>query len=347
MKKLNFILLALFALIFSSCNNKVDLYSDKGESTIVYFLLDTSVDTNFVKITKSFIGNATVMAQNYDACNYKVGEIDVKLVKLADKVMNNDTLQMNPIQKWLPYDPNSMFYSGCYQTYYYTTEKLVSGEKYKLVITRNDGVVVTSEAKTIDDFGFRVPNPGSSINFTASAIQRVKWANESATSGNPKTNAAMFEVVAYFRYDEVQPGATDTVEHEIKWTFGRRLAEDIFNSDEWLYAMPYTPNVLYNIIGNDTYLKNNSPHGVKRYIKKIRYEISAIGDELYNYMIINNSSSAIQDTPEYTNIENGMGLMSARVKHSEKYIINDVSRKKIVADFPDYGFVYDPNLPVD
>lgn len=336
MKKLNFILLALFAFIISSCNTKVDLYSDKGESTVVYFMLDTSVDTNFVKITKSFIGNANELAQNYDTCNYKIGEIDVKLVR----VKNGKQMQMNPIQKWIPYNPNSMFYSGCYQTYYYTTEKLASGEKYKLVITRNDGVVVSSEAVTVDNFAFRVPTTDQKINFDMSALNRVKWAN---VGDSWETNAAMFEVVIYFRYEELQPGATEWVDKEIKWTLGQRKAEEIFSTDEYLYSMPYTPNALFNIIGTDPYLKNNSPVGVIRNIKKVRYEISGIGDELYNYMIINNSSSAIQDTPEYSNINNGIGLMSARVTHTQKNLINDLSRKKIVADFPEYGFVYDPN----
>ena len=339
MKKLNFILLAFFAFVICSCSNKVDLYSDNGDSTIVYMMLDTDADTNFVKITKSFVGNANEMAQNYDACNYQIGEIDVKLVH--DKY----EIPMYPIQKWIPYDPNSVFYSGCYQTYYYTTVKLVSGEKYKLVITRNDGVVVTSEARTIDNFEISTPSVDQKINFTASSF-KVIWVNRNV-HGNFKTNAAMFEIAAYFRYEELQPGATEWVEKEVRWTLGKGLSDDLYDSKYGYYFLPYTPKSLYDIIGSDVYLKNNSPQGVQRKIKKVRYEITAIGEELYNYLIINNSSSAIQDTPEYTNIENGIGLMSARVTHSRKVIINEVSRKKIVEDFPGYGFIYDPNDPAD
>lgn len=340
MKKLNFILLAFFAFMICSCSNDVDLYSDKGDSTIVYMMLDTDADTNFVKITKSFVGNANEMAQNYDACNYQIGEIDVKLI-----TPDNYKIQMNPIQKWIPYDPNSTFYSGCYQTYYYTTAKLVSGEKYKLVITRNDGVVVTSEAKTIDNFEISTPSVDQKINFTAS-LYKVIWVNRNV-HGDLKTNAAMFEVAAFFRYEELQPGATEWVEKEVRWTLGKGLSDNLYDSKNGYYFLPYTPKSLFDIIGSDVYLKNNSPQGVQRKIKKVRYEITAIGDEFYNYLIINNSSSAIQDTPEYTNIENGIGLMSARVTHSRKVIVNEISRKKIVEDFPDYGFIYDPNDPAD
>lgn len=351
MKKLNFILLALFSFAFCSCNTKVDLYSDKGDSTVVYMMLDSDADTNFVKITKSFIGDATVLAQNYDACNYKIGEIDVKLVRMKKKVIENDTFQMHPIQKWLPYDQSSMFYSGCYQTYYYTAAKLISGETYKLVIKRNDGVVVTSTAKTIDNFEITTPNINSQeedpkIEFTTNSNLPVKWRNKN-TDGNFETNAAMFEVVAYFRYRELQPGATEWVDKELKWKFGSGTAESLFDTKMKIYSLSYTPQVLFNIIENDSYLKNNSPVGVKRQIKKMRYDVTAVGEELYNYLIINNSSSAIQDTPEYSNIENGIGLMSARVTHSRNVIVNQISRQKITNDFPTFGFEYDPNNPTD
>lgn len=342
MKKLNFILLGLAAMTFFSCKNDVDLYSDKGESTIVYMMLDTDADTNFVKITKSFIGNAEVMAQDYDACNYQDGEIDVKLVMEKNGV----EFPMLPVQKWIPYDPNSMFYSGCYQTYYYTTAELYSGEKYKLVITRNDGVVVTSEAKTIDNFTFLQPTSDQQINYTSSSIYQVKW-TKSPFAQPFETNAAMFQVVSYFRYEELQPGATEWVEKEIKWTYGSGVSDDIYDKKYYNYHMEYIPDELLGILENDKYLKENSPAGVQRKFKKLRIDVTGIGEEFYNYLIINNSSSAIQDTPEYTNVENGIGLMSARVTHSQKVIVNAIARQRIVELFPQYGFIYDQNDPVD
>lgn len=339
MKRLNYILLAVLAMAFCSCSNDVELYNDKGDSTVVYFMLDTGADTNFAKITKSFAGDATILAQDYDACNYKVGELDVYMLK------KKDTILMRPVQKWLPYDPSSIFYSGCYQTYYYTDEKLISGVNYKLIINRNDGVVVSAEAKTIDDFNFMIPNPDQEVNFNTNATPQIKWKN-----GNPnsmESNAALFEVVAYFRYEELQPGATEWVDKEIRWKLGSDESEKLFNSKYNYYYMSYTPKVLFDILKNDKYLVENSPAGVQRKIKKMRIDITGIGDEYYNYLLINNSSSAIQDTPNYTNIENGVGLMSSRVTRSQKIIINQPSRQKIDEMFPEYGFDYDPNSPTD
>jgi len=346
MKKLNVILFSLLAMTFCSCNNKVNLYSDKGDSTVVYMMLDTDADTNYVKITKSFVGDATTLAHDYDACNYKYDEIKVCLLRMKNNNPVGDTMWLDTISKWIPYDPNSTFYSGCYQTYYYTTADLVSGVKYKLVIKRNDGVVVTSEAQTIDNFNITTPpaEPPYQMNFEIDAILQVKWMNAGA---NYETNAAYFEVVGVFRYEELMPGATEWVEREIKWPFGKGTAESLFNSKYKYYFVSYVPSTIFSLLESDTYLKNNSPAGVQRRIKRMRMDITGIGNELYNYLIINNSSSAIQDTPEYSNIENGIGLMSARVTHPRFVIPNKPSRQLICDRFPQYGFINTPNDPED
>lgn len=344
MKKLNLMIFALLAMTVSSCNTKVDLYSDKGDSTVVYMMLDSHADTNYAKITKSFVGNVNELAQNYAASNYNYDEIKAYLLK--DKAPQ-DTIWLDTVSKWLPYDPNSIFYSGCYQTYYYTARKLNSGVNYKLIINRNDGVTVSSNATTIDNFEFSIPNPehGASLNIISPASETVKWINKEGQ--NLESNAAYFEVIALFRYKEVMYEGADTTYKEIKWVLGKGEAADLYNSQRSYYSVNYKPSALINILENDPYLKNNSPYGVRRYIQRVRVEITGVGDEFYNYLIVNNSSSAIQDTPDYSNIENGRGLMSSRVTNTAYMIPNGPSRKEITNRFPSYGFVYEPNDPTD
>lgn len=344
MRKTSFILFALLTIVMAACNTKVDLYSEKGDSTVVYMMLDSHADTNYAKITKSFVGNANELAQNYEASNYKYDEIKAYL--LANKT---DTLWLDTISKWIPYDPNSIFYSGCYQTYYYTTRKLTAGKNYKLIINRNDGVTVSSNATTIDNFEFNIPtlDPTSAQNLldvTSVATKTVKWMNKGE---NLQSNAAYFEVIAYFRYKEVMYEGAEPTYKEIKWILGKGEAADLYNSDWCYYSVNYKPNALLSVIENDPYLKNNSPYGVKRYIQRMKVEITGVGEEFYNYLIINNSSSAIQDTPDFSNIENGRGLMSSRVTNTAYMIPSQVSRKEITDQFPSFGFVYDPNNPTD
>ena len=64
MRKLTvFLTIILFLTILNSCDNGFNIFSDEGEEvTIVYGYLDVAADTNYLKITKSFTGNAVELA---------------------------------------------------------------------------------------------------------------------------------------------------------------------------------------------------------------------------------------------------------------------------------------------
>ena len=343
MKRILFAIFTIAAMVLSSCSNKVDLYADEGEYTIVYAMLDAAADTNFFKITKSFLGNATELAQNYDANNYKYDEIEVTFSGVFNGSTAVQTVSLDTISKWIPYDANSTFYSGCYQTYYYTTKKLQEGKEYTINILRKaDNVNVSAKATTINNFGITKPFSTQKVKFKGVKKGTVEW-QVPDPSTMFQTTAAYFDVTGYFHYTELMPGSNDTVHRSITWPLGSGEAEKLFNSNDNKYLINYTPEALYDVLGSDEYLINNSPNGVQRWFEKFEYKVSAIGDDLYNYHIINNSSSAIQDTPNYSNVENGIGLVSARISKSIRVTIEDTSRKKVLEDFPTYGFIYDPN----
>ena len=345
MKKIFLLVFAFSALIFNSCNNKVDLYNNDGDSTIVYAMLDANADTNFFKITHSFVGNAQELGHNYNASNYDYDEIEVKFSGVFEGSNSTQTILLDTISKWIPYNENSPFYSGCWQRYYYTTKKLLEGKEYQLdILRKSDNVTISSKTTTINSFEFQKPAATVPITFTdvTTTTTNVEWRVRTAPY---KSTAAYFEVVGYFRYKELMPGATDTVLRTIKWELGSGVADNLYNTSSTLpyYLISYTPSSLYTILENNEHLKNNSPVGVQRWFEKFEFNVSGIGEDLYNYYLVSNSTSAIQDVPNYTNIENGMGIMSARVSKPLKLTISERTRLKIIERFENYGFIYDPN----
>ena len=343
MKRL-FVILALVAMVFSACNNKVDLYSNEGDSTVVYAMLDPFVDTNFFKITHSFIGNTSTMAHDYNANNYEYDELEVTFTGVFKDSPATQTLLLDTISKWIPYNPESAFYSGCYQRYYYTTKKLLEGKEYTLnILRKKDNVNVSATASMINEFIFQKPAT-STIGFTEveTTVTPVEW----RTTAYPfKSTASYFEVTSYFRYSELMPGKQDTVHRTIQWNMGSGEADNLYNTNVSLpyYALAYAPSALYKLLEKDEYLKNNSPLGVQRFFEDFRFTITASGEEMYNYYLVNHSSSAIQDVPNYSNIDNGIGLMSSRVTIIKDIPIEIRSRQKIRDKFPLYGFYVDPN----
>lgn len=347
MKKIFVAIFAISALIVTSCKNKVDLYTDDGEHTVVYAMLDPNADTNFFKITKSFVGNVNEYGQDYDANNYKYDEIEVKFSGVFDGDNHAQTVTLDTVSKWIPYDENSTFYSGCRQTYYYTTKTLLEGQEYTLNIFRKtDSVNISGKSTTINTFRYKRPISTQQLTFTdvTTTTNTVEWKfYDPATLY--KTTAAYFEIDAYFHYKELMPGATDTVHHSIRWAIASGEADRFYtnNNNDFFYVARYAPAALYSILGSNGYLKNNSPGGVQRWFEKFEFRIEAIGDELYRYYLATNSSSAIQDVPNYTNIENGMGILSSRITKSTFHTIAQISREAIIEKFPEYGFIYDPN----
>lgn len=332
MRKLTIFIFAILPIIiFNSCNNSVNIFTEGEEKTIVYGYLDVDADTNYVKITKSFTGNAVEMAPDYAASNYDY-KLNVKLIgKFAEKpnVVREVILDTTSIFK--PYDPEGLFYSGRDQVLYYTTEKLLENQEYQLYIERKDGEKITSKVKTI--CGAKIRKPMNNINFESYVTNQIEW-----RSNQFNQLAAFYEVVGYFHYKQLDPGSTDTTYHKMRWFFGSGTGEELYNSNNLNMFVNYTPLSFFTKLSADANIVDNTETYTRRFVDCFEIVVTATGDELYNYILIQNSGSAIMDTPEYTNIENGVGIFSSRSVCSKKVKVNDLTINKIIRDYPEWGF---------
>ena len=333
-------IIVIMTAFFASCTTKFDIYSDDGDTTIIYGILDTEADTTFFKITKSFLGNAVELAQNYDANNYKYNEIDVRLIGVFGNATHTDTIRLDTISKMLPSNGNTMFYSGRRQLYYFTDRKLQKGHDYTIEVYRkSDGVTVSAKARTTNTAQFLKPSHHQTINMRARLDSVIWWVNDEGT--NYHTTSAYFDIHAVFHYKELMPGSTDTTHRSIDWRLDSGLPENLKTSF-YYYQIYYTPNTFFDLLRNDEYLKNNSPFGVRRWVKKMEFRISSVGEELYCYYLVNTGNSIIQDVPNYTNVRNGMGLVSSRANDRSFHVLDQMTKSKISSDY-DYGFIYNPN----
>lgn len=321
-------------MIFNSCETDVNIYTEGDETTIVYGYLDVDADTNYLKITKSFTGNAIETAPIYSASNYDY-KLDVRLKgRFADSPNTVSVAVLDTVSVYKPYDPNSIFYSGINQVLYYTTRKLKENEEYQLTIKRNDGVELTSKVQTIS--GNVIRKPLVSITFlpTSSGTNQVEWSP--TTYGEL---AAYYEVVGYFHYKQFLQNGTDTTRHTMKWFMGSGTSEQLWNSSDNRLSISYTPKDFYARLQADDNIANNSPDFVGRIVEGFEIVVTSTGEELYNYILIQNSGSAIQDTPEYTNIENGMGILSSRSECRKMFPVSDITINTLEKDYPQWGFM--------
>lgn len=317
MRKLSSFIGIAAVLAVMSCSTEVDLYDDYQDIAVVYGLLDYRLDTNFIRIEKAFLGygDATVIAQNPDSCNYP-GMLDAKLIEaLTNKVIPLDTVTIH-------HKETGVFYGGD-QLVYYTKSSINPLSRYKLEIIKPDGTLVSSSTNIVGGESFRIVKPGF-YNFSSTATKaNVTWF--------PADNAALYEVLISFDWEENGEKRVMTI------PLGTHLASNIA-VDYGQLKLPFNPSLFFNSL--ETFLGDDTLKTVERRYHRdcITISVSAGGEDLATYIEANSPSSSIaQSTLDWTNIKNGYGVFSSRVNIQEKTTISTPTITELIQR--GWGFV--------
>lgn len=314
-------LFLLLLTLISSCSTDVDLYADYKDITVVYGLLDSDKDTNFVKINKAFLGpgNANEIALIADSCNYP-NKLDAKIIEYRAQASGThyqptrtlvlDTLTIHTKEPGLFYAPD--------QLVYYTAERIKNNTeqykyKYELQIDRGDTLLKAETDIVGGDMFVIEPRP---LSFSGDK-GTIKW--------YPCPNAVVYEVVINFYFTEIGPG-NKTEERCMSWSLGTHTTSSLAE-DHGKLLLNYKSAVFYqnlaSYLGSDT-LKTD----VERVILDncMGVNIAAGGEELYNFISVNGpSSSIVQNLPEYTNITGGgYGVFSSRASKEQRVRLSSI-----------------------
>ena len=337
MKKL-FLSLSLLAglFFFNACTTDVELYSDYKDIPIIYGLLDSSQDTNFIRINRAFSGsndhpiNAAEVSLIADSCNYP-GKLRAYIVEYTQAygghyqptgyTIDLDTLTIHDKEEGVFYAPD--------QKVYWTDAPIhvntgTTKYRYKLFVHRGNDTI-TSETNVVGGEGFKITT--ESLGFMAA---------ENDNSGKVKftlaDNAVFYDVKMVFYYKESVNGGPMT-DKEVSYSFGVKTLEDLGQENERVYYVSYNVNTLFNLleeaIGGDTVINENHPNVIRHlhYMdnegkKPMRIFLSAGSDELYNFIQINSQSGYAQTVPDYTNINGGYGVFSSRINKVKEVAIS-------------------------
>lgn len=305
-------LLALSALVFlfSMCSTEIDLLDDWKETAVIYGLLDQNDSVQYVRIQKVFLGpdNAMDMAQQFDSINY-VQTLDVKIEQIQNgNVINTFTLTPDTIYNKQPGD----FYSPMQVIYSFATPSgLASNCTYHLVVNHVDAssnTVATFDATTpiVENFTIQAPL-GPSVSFIKPnqfVRVEVRWSGAS--------HARLYQLAMYFHYTETDINSVITNKTAPAWIIGE--IETTSTTATQTQSIKFDPDAFYNFIANAVPQDDNI---VDRKSDYVQFVVYACEEQMNNYMNINGPSSGLaQEKPMYTNINNGVGLFSARTKES-------------------------------
>jgi len=305
--------IALVFTIFTSCKTDFDLNAPYKETVVIYGLLNSADDSaQYIRISKAFLGegNALVMAQQPDSINY-ADILDVQMAEELNGIVQN-TFQLERIDT-IPKDAGLFAYP--YQVYYrLNNHKLNPASLYRLTVrNKQSGYVASSLTRIVKDLNPLVdivnPSPVPTTDFSAQNMFSVRF--------NSPVNARHFDLVIRFHYTEISLADSSRTYHYVDWNF----PDQFISTNSSVITFPYYRPDFYVLLANQikvnplvTRLAGNAAAGYPA----IEFRIIAGTEDVSTYFQLTSPSNAgIQDPPLFTTVENGVGLFSSRLIHSE------------------------------
>jgi hypothetical protein len=288
-----------------SCKTDFEVNAPYEKVPIVYGILEQNVDTQFIKINKTFLGTDNL---NYSHINDSMlfNNVTARVEQYTNGTLGN---VYNLQEIWVKNINNGIFYTDSQKVYYFIEPNLNSNSEYKITGTA-DGKEFNATTTLVQPFSF-------SVSFRNSVIYNNNAFSMAGDMGvystlHPKWNSGIdgkrYDLSLRFNYNEYK-GASITPKH-IDWYLGSQKV--ISSSNSSLLQTDLNGESFYQYLGNNSELQNTT--GVtKRVFKSIDLRVTAANENFNTYMEVNEPvTSIVTERPEFTNITGGYGLFASR-----------------------------------
>ena len=316
------IYLLFIIIIIIGCDTDFDVNSDWKETTVVYGLLNASLDTQYIRINKGYLGNMSAidMAQYSDSIHFNPDHLKVELHKLQfDDTLISISLDTVIVDKeeGLFANDNNIVYEALTPSNF-----LRSDRQYVLTIKNivSDNFV-NAMTEVVSGFSFLNFNSAYKFGFYNGALPDSTKFRSKTLEWNKVENGMIYQLDVRFNYIE-----NDDLKHLV-WTQPLVTFTGIKMNTK-LEGVKFF-NFLSNNLENDDSL-------LREFVNLDL--IMTIGtQDLNTYIQLNTPvSSIVQERSEFSNINNGIGLFSSRYTHTEfdidltddskQYLIDELDR---------------------
>lgn len=331
MKGLSPYIVLISLLGFFGCDTDFEVNADWEEIGIAYMILDHHDDVQYLKLNRAFLNtekNANEVAQIQDSLYFN--DEDMKVTLTAGINNNKRTVELIRV---LVEDKDSGVFAGPDQYLYRTPEGFqVDFARIHVLEIENTktGYKMSSEARIARDGTINWPFTGTeSVGFTLcdSENNLRGYVNKTMEIVSGR-DVKFYDFDVVFHYQEVdRNNPTDTVDKELNWTIARSLRATSVRG-----GTPIRSKINGESFFDFLALRLEAPReGVVRIAGNLDFEFRGGGLELYDFINVNTPSIGIvQKVPEYTNIENGLGIFSSRSLQVESLPLDRCSEFQLV-----------------
>lgn len=296
MKFINRILLLSIAILFFSCSNDFELFTEREEIPVVYGLLSKSDDTHYIRLERAFLDeerSAFLVASEPDSIFYDDAVVELIHLNSEERFtlerVNAAERDLPRVEGHFPMDPN----------YLYAIEQeeieLQGSQEYRLEVSRNGEIIASAEIPILNDLRLFAPNSGQQL-FSGQISQNFRW--------NELPLAYFYNFRLVFKYEERIIGGGGNGEFEPKeviWPIATRIESNNASA---------RPIDLIRFVGNAIPVNPNA----QRHFSQIDLILDAGGEDISNYIQVGFANTGItssQEVPTYTNIDGGLGVLSS------------------------------------
>lgn len=306
---------AFFIIIFlvllggiQSCKTDFEINAPYDDIPVVFAALDQSVDTQYVKINKTYLGG-TGDNTTYAAINDSV--LFSTISATIDEKKGGVTLNSYALSEtWAKGIQPGLFNTDSQKVYYFVPSGgLDIDATYDLNIDIDNGrKQVTASTNLVQGFDFVSTfkiQVHAGINF-AGANQSYRDITMKWTTAE---GASMYESGLVFYFDEYSQNGI--VEKSVSWSFGKSTSLSTNGGEE--LSKDILGDGFYKVIAAKLANNPNEANITKRVFKRIEFNVAAAGEDLSTYIGVNEpSNSIVSDRPTFTNVTGGLGIFSSR-----------------------------------
>jgi len=299
-------------LAFYSCTTKVDLVAEGEEKSVVFGFIDPTVDTQFVKITKTFTTEGNAYEAALDPSLSEYSNLEAYILKMD----GDDTVATYLLQEKTVTDKDSGVFYYPVQTVYYTDEINFSGNSdpnydynYQLQFTAL-GVDVKSEVPVVGPFEINNTQAIGTINFVNVFNPAGSNYANYLMIVNLITNVKRYEFTLRYNYTEVYNDGS-MKEKYLDFKFPPYIASNTSGNSSYQFYIDGED--FYSSIGTRLGVQDNEENVSKRVIGKLDYIFDYAGDDYNTYIELSKPSSSFNSEQNpYTNVDNGVGVWGSR-----------------------------------
>lgn len=344
-----FAVISASALFISSCTTDFELNADYDEVPVIFGILDQSVDTQFVKINKSFIGDGD--NTTYAAINDSSLYTDV--VARVEEYIDGTIDRTFPLEEmWVNNLDEGIFYTDSQKIYFFVPATPLNEDAiYKLIVdVSEESEPIVAETNLI---------LGSELDW------EIITANGAAVFGIKFADASTLSQDDYLTYtpQSYEAGHSDKYEFKLRLHFTEWTSAT--NTDKYIEWDLGEVNVVSGklkkeISGEAFYDAVNSKLSnyafeadvIKRVISADNMEliVTAANENLSLFIGINEpSTGVVTEQPVFSNVEGGgVGIFASRFSNN-LYSFLDVHSSNVLCNSEEtsaYKFCIDPSWDV-